>query len=220
MRALERYFPRGQGAGSKMLPATFSIWQASVGEDTVTDFVFLVPLFPLLAFAAIILFLNSRQKLSSSVAIGAVAASWLLSWGIVYEVVSTVLAHKPVEGHAVLPLVWASTGKSLFNIGFMVDGFTAAMLFMVPFVCMLIFIYAQGYMNPPDLQMDPRYSRFFAYVSLFAAGMLMLVVSDNLFTLFVAWEIMGLCSYLLIGFWYEKPSAMNALLPASDADFF
>jgi NADH-quinone oxidoreductase subunit L len=165
--------------------------------------VYLVPLFPLLAFALIVFFTNPNKQLSSTVAIIAIALSWLLSWGIVYQVAAT-----GQGGNLVLP--WIPTGTSIFSIGAMVDGFTAAMLFMVPFVCMLIFIYARGYMNPPDLHTDPLYSRFFAYISLFAAGMLALVIANNLFVLFVAWEIMGLCSYLLIGFWFEKPSAMNA----------
>ena len=83
------------------------------------------------------------------------------------------------------------------------------MLFMVGFVLTMIFIYSSGYMTFPGFQprildkdgLDPRYSRFFAYISLFATGMLGLVVSSNLLMLFVFWEIMGLCSYLLIGFW-------------------
>jgi NADH-quinone oxidoreductase subunit L len=75
------------------------------------------------------------------------------------------------------------------------------MLFMVPFVCLMIFIYSQGYMNLGQPNQDPRYSRFFAYISLFAAGMLGLVVARDMVLLFVSWEIMGLCSYLLIGFW-------------------
>jgi NADH-quinone oxidoreductase subunit L len=165
--------------------------------------VYLVPLFPLLAFALIVFVTNPNKQLSSTIAIVAIAVSWLLSWGIMYQVVST-----GQGGNQIWP--WIPTGTSTFNVGVMVDGFTAAMLFMVPFVCMLIFIYARGYMNPPDLHIDPRYSRFFAYISLFAAGMLTLVIANNLFVLFVAWEIMGLCSYLLIGFWFEKPSAMQA----------
>jgi len=75
---------------------------------------------------------------------------------------------------------------------------------MVPFVCLMIFIYSVGYMGYGTEHVDPSYSRFFAYISLFAAGMLGLAVSENLLTLFISWEIMGLCSYLLIGFWLAK----------------
>jgi len=90
------------------------------------------------------------------------------------------------------------------------------MLFMVPFVCMLIFIYASEYMEGYEAQFG-RYSRFFAYVSLFAAGMLLLVIADNLLLLFMAWEVMGLCSYLLIGFWFEKtyPDEDEVVTPAN-----
>ncbi|RLD03401.1 MAG: NADH-quinone oxidoreductase subunit L, partial [Chloroflexota bacterium] len=75
---------------------------------------------------------------------------------------------------------------------------------MVTIVVLMIFIYSIGYMGYGTDHVDPNYSRFFAYISLFAAGMLGLVISENLLTLFISWEIMGLCSYLLIGFWFEK----------------
>jgi NADH-quinone oxidoreductase subunit L len=100
------------------------------------------------------------------------------------------------------------------------------MLFMSSFLLLMIFIYASGYMSfPPHLGKeqypaayaqgkDPRYSRFMAYISLFAVGMLGLVVSNSLLTFFIFWEVMGLCSYLLIGFWYEKRSAQKASIKA------
>src|SRR5260221_1988752 len=91
----------------------------------------------------------------------------------------------------------------------MLDPLTMIMLFMVPLACLLIFIYSLGYMAH-----DPRNTRFFAYLCLFAGGMLTLVVADNLLLLFIGWEIMGLCSYLLIGFWYEMPSAYRAAIKA------
>ncbi len=160
----------------------------------------LIPAFPLLSFFAIVLFTNPNKRLSSNIAIGAIGLSWLTSWVVVFRVVTT-----PHFEAVSLTLPWMPTGDKIFNLGVMVDPFTAAMLFMVPFVCTMIFVYSQGYMHG-----DPRYSRFFAYVSLFAAGMLGLVVADNLLLAFISWEIMGLCSYLLIGFWFEKPSAMNA----------
>jgi NADH-quinone oxidoreductase subunit L len=160
----------------------------------------LIPALPLLSFFAIVLFTNPNKRLSSNIAIGAIGLSWLISWVIIFQVITT--PHfQPVD----LPLAWMPTGNKIFDIGVMVDPFTAAMLFMVPFVCTMIFVYSQGYMHE-----DPRYSRFFAYVSLFAAGMLGLVVADNLLLAFISWEVMGLCSYLLIGFWFQKPSAMNA----------
>ncbi|NOZ05281.1 MAG: NADH-quinone oxidoreductase subunit L [Chloroflexi bacterium] len=160
----------------------------------------LIPALPLLSFFAIVLFANPNKRLSSNIAIGAIGLSWLISWAVVFRVVTT-----PHFELVDLPLAWMPAGDKILHLGVMVDPFTAIMLFMVPFVCTMIFVYSQGYM-----QGDPRYSRFFAYVSLFTAGMLGLVVADNLLLAFISWEVMGLCSYLLIGFWFEKPSAMNA----------
>jgi len=159
----------------------------------------LIPLIPLLAFAAIVLFTHRRNRLSSNLAIGGIALSTLIAWGVV---LATILGGEQaqVEGWQ-LPVPWLPAGTTVFNTGFAVDGFTAAMLFMVPFVCLMIFIYSQGYMKLGQPDQDPRYARFFAYISLFAAGMLGLVVADNLLLLFISWEVMGLCSYLLIGFW-------------------
>lgn len=162
----------------------------------------LVPLallIPLLAFGVIVLFTNRHNRLSSSLAIGGIALSTLISWGVV---LATILGgeHVQEEGWSVI-IPWLPTGSSVLEVGFAVDGLTAAMLFMVPFVCMMIFIYSQGYMNIGQPNQDPRYARFFAYISLFAAGMIGLVISDNLLFLFIFWEVMGLCSYLLIGFW-------------------
>lgn len=166
-----------------------------------------IPLFPLLAFALIVLWANKNNKLSAGLAIAGLGLSTIISWLIAIVTIASG-EHVQVEGWS-LTIPWLPTGTGVFNMGFAVDGFTAAMLFMVPFVSSLIFIYASEYMEG-----DSRYARFFAYVSLFVSGMLTLVVADNLLLLFIAWEIMGLCSYLLIGFWFEKDSAKKAGLKA------
>ncbi len=170
------------------------------------DWVRLVPLFPFLAFALIILVTKRNQKLSTYLAWAGIGLAWLVSWTIVFKAIAD--PHVLEEGFRA-PLFSIPTGRGLLNLGFQVDPLTTAMLFMVPFVCLMIFIYSKGYMHG-----DANYSRFFAYVSLFATGMLGLIVSDNLLTLYIFWEVMGLCSYLLIGFWFEKPSAMKAGLKA------
>ncbi len=168
--------------------------------------IWLIPLYPLLAFAIIVLGLNPNKKASAGLAIGAITLATVHSWLIVFGLAANYMAH-PHEGWHIggwdLTVPWIPAGFEVFPTGFAVDGFTAAMLFMVPFVCMLIFIYASEYMEGYEAQFG-RYSRFFAYCSLFAAGMLMLVIANNLLLLFIAWEIMGLCSYLLISFWFEK----------------
>jgi NADH-quinone oxidoreductase subunit L len=156
-------------------------------------------LIPLLMFAVIILFTNPNNRLSSGLAIGGIAISTVISWGIV---LATILSGERVwEETWQMSISWLPTGTSVLKIGLEVDSLTAAMLFMVPFVCMVIFIYSQGYMNLGKSNQDPLYARFFAYMSLFAAGMIGLVLSGSLVLLFIFWEIMGLCSYLLIGFW-------------------
>ncbi len=167
--------------------------------DFLFSFTPLIPLFPLLAFAVIVLFTYRYNRLSSDIAIGSIALSTVLAWAVL---LATLLGgeHIQVEGWQ-LRVPWLPAGTTVLDLGFAVDGFTAAMLFMVPFVCLMIFIYSQGYMKLGQPDQDPRYARFFAYISLFAAGMLGLVVARDLVLLFVSWEIMGLCSYLLIGFW-------------------
>ncbi len=191
--------------------------------DGIFNLAWLVPIPPFLAFAAIILYLNPNKKLSARTAIGAAAISWVIGWGIAFAAFFTSEFGKhPVEK----VLFTIPTGGTELAIGYAVDPANALMLFMVPFLLLMIFIYSSGYMTfPGHLDpkeypeaykegKDPRYSRFFAYISLFATGMLGLVVADNLVSFFIFWEIMGLCSYLLIGFWFEKDSAKKAAFKA------
>ena len=183
----------------------------------------LVPIPPFLAFAAIILFLNRNKTVSALTAIGGAALSWLLGWPIAFAVFRNPhYGENPARGI----LYTIPAGQTKLLIGWQIDPANALMLFMATFVMLMIFIYSSGYMTfPPHLKpqkyplafahgKDPRYSRFMAYISLFATGMLGLLVSNSLVTFFVFWEIMGLCSYLLIGFWYEKPTAKAAALKA------
>ena len=123
---------------------------------------------------------------------------------------------------------WLPTGDTSLNIGTWIDPLTAVTLFFVAWTMLAIFVYSVGYHNfgkagdskdrpglPPHAGgIEPMYARFFAFISLFAFGMLALVVTDNLLVLFVGWEIMGFCSYLLIGFWYGKHSAKAAMVKA------
>ena len=123
---------------------------------------------------------------------------------------------------------WLPTGDTSLNVGTWIDPLTAVTLFFVAWTMLAIFVYSVGYHNfgragdskdrpglPPHAGgIEPMYARFFAFISLFAFGMLALVVTDNLLVLFVGWEIMGFCSYLLIGFWYGKDSAKSAMVKA------
>jgi NADH-quinone oxidoreductase subunit L len=150
---------------------------------------------------------NSRV-VSIVVGMAGVVAAWLISLAVVSQAlgVGTGKLGKTVFESSI---DWMATGATQFTMGVLVDPLTTAMLVMVPLACLCIFIYSIGYMAH-----DARQARFFALISLFAGAMLTLVVADNLLLLFVGWEIMGLCSYLLIGFWYEKKSAYEAAIKA------
>jgi NADH-quinone oxidoreductase subunit L len=138
---------------------------------------------------------------------GAISA-WLISWKVALDAfnVGAGTFGREVFGSRI---DWLATGTSSFTLGVLVDPLTVIMLVMVPLAVTMIFIYSIGYMAH-----DPRQSRFFALISLFAGAMLTLVVADNLLLLFVGWEVMGLCSFLLIGFWFEKHTAYRAAVKA------
>ena len=104
---------------------------------------------------------------------------------------------------------WMTVGSLKMEVGFLIDGLTAMMMCVVTFVSLMVHIYTIGYMEE-----DEGYNRFFAYISLFTFSMLMLVMSNNMLQLFFGWEAVGLVSYLLIGFWFNKPSAIFANMKA------
>src|SRR3954447_19775170 len=104
---------------------------------------------------------------------------------------------------------WMTSGDTRFEVGFLIDRLTATMMVVVSFVSLMVHIYTIGYMHD-----DPGYQRFFSYISLFTFSMLMLVMSNNFLQLFFGWEAVGLVSYLLIGFWYTRPTAIYANLKA------
>src|SRR6266508_470915 len=104
---------------------------------------------------------------------------------------------------------WLTSGGTRFEIGFLIDRLSALMMVVVTFVSLMVHVYTIGYMAE-----DPGYQRFFAYISLFTFSMLMLVMANNFLQLFFGWEAVGLLSYLLIGFWYTRESAIFANLKA------
>ncbi|HEU0294074.1 MAG TPA: NADH-quinone oxidoreductase subunit L [Anaerolineales bacterium] len=205
--------------------------------ETIELLTWLIPLPPVLAFFLIVLFTNRSKALSHTIAVGAALLSWLGSMIVFVQALGVEhLGEHPFESS----IPWLPTGDTWFRIGVLVDPLTAVTLFFVAWTVLMIFLYSVGYHNygqpegdhdqkglPPHgatveehghkhvvPSVEPMYSRFFAFIGLFAFGMFTLVVSDNLLTLFVGWEIMGLCSYLLIGFWYAKPSARDAAVKA------
>ena len=133
-----------------------------------------------------------------------VGLSFLLSCVVFKRIL---LDHEPAYNANLY--TWLSTGGIDFHIGFLVDQLTATMMVTVTFVSWMVHIYTIGYMHD-----DPGYQRFFAYISLFTFSMLMLVMANNFLQLFFGWEAVGLVSYLLIGFWYTRPTAIYANLKA------
>lgn len=160
------------------------------------DYAYLIPLFPLITFVIVIFFSRILKERSAILAIFMMILSSIASCVVLIQVIR--------GGDKIVNFIWASAGIDLF-VGFTVDSLSAMMLFVVSVVSCLIHIYSVGYMKD-----DKRYPRFFAYLSLFTSAMLSLVLSNNLMELYVFWELVGLCSYLLIGFWFEKPQAARA----------
>ena len=206
--------------------------------EVIKTLIWLIPLPPVLAFFLIVLFTNKSKALSHTIGVGAAALSWL---GSMVVFVSALGTHELGKQPFTASIPWFPTGYTTFNIGVLIDPLGAAVLFFVAWTIFMIFLYSVGYQNfgqpkgdhdqpgfPPHgatvtdehghthmvPSVEPMYSRFFAFLGLFAFGMYTLVISDNLLTLFVGWEIMGLCSYLLIGFWYGKKSARDAAIKA------
>ena len=132
--------------------------------------------------------------------------------GVAIAFVASVIIFRDVQaGHAFNGPVytWLTSGEYRFEVGFLIDSLTTTMMLVVTFVSLMVHIYTIGYMHE-----DPGYNRFFSYISLFTFSMLMLVMSNNFMQLFFGWEAVGLVSYLLIGFWYTRPTAIFANMKA------
>jgi NADH-quinone oxidoreductase subunit L len=163
----------------------------------------LIVLLPLLA--AIIVGLFGRQlprAMAHIITIAGVGAAFVLS----SYVLKNTLDGYAFNGNL---YTWLQSGDLQFNVGFLIDNLSAMMMVVVTFVSLMVHIYTIGYMAE-----DPGYTRFFSYISLFTFAMLMLVMSNNFMQLFFGWEAVGLVSYLLIGFWYTRPTAIYANLKA------
>ena len=163
----------------------------------------LVPLAPLAG--ALIAGLGGR-------AIGRAGAHWAAILGVTVALVASVVIFVDVMHGNVFNgsvYTWLTSGETRFEIGFLIDRLTVFMMVVVSFVSLMVHIYTIGYMAD-----DPGYQRFFSYTALFTFSMLMLVMANNFLQLFFGWEAVGLVSYLLIGFWYTRPTAIFANLKA------
>lgn len=162
----------------------------------------LIPLLPAISFVIIGMVTRSYGKLSAAIAVSMSTISFLLAVGVTLAVVASNIT---VDAPFVQKLSWFHIGSVNISMGVLIDPLTAMMLMVVTTVSLLVQIYSCGYMEG-----DPGYGRFFAFLSLFAGSMLGLVLAVNFLQMYFFWELVGLCSYLLIGFYYYKISAREA----------
>jgi NADH-quinone oxidoreductase subunit L len=167
------------------------------------QYLWLIPALPLVAAGLTALAKQKHRHFAATLAIGAMSLSLVLACAAFVE--ALLHSGSAVVVHQVHNFRWFQFGDSWLELGWVLDPLTAVMLVMVSFVGLLIFIYSVGYMAH-----DENFTRFFCFLSLFAAAMLGVIIANNLLLLFICWELVGLTSYLLIGFWYHKPSAAAA----------
>jgi NADH-quinone oxidoreductase subunit L len=168
-------------------------------SDWVINHIWLIPIVPLVASVLILSLNNSRRSAAAAIAVTAEAIALLLA-------LAAFLPTLQAPGfHAIQNFTWFTFGDQALRIGFILDPLTAVMLLMITSVALCIFIFSIGYMAA-----DKNFVRFFAYLSFFTAAMLGVIVANSLLLLFVCWELVGLASYLLIGFWIERPNAAAA----------
>lgn len=166
------------------------------------QYAWLLPLLPLLAFAVTGLFTGRSKNLTVGIVVAVFAVNLIIASGIGLEVLGgAATMDNPIE----YGVEWLAIGDFSIELGFLIDPLTAMMLFVVMVVATLVAIYSIGYMHG-----DPGTPRFFSYLSLFVFSMLLLVVANNYFFIFFGWEMVGLCSYLLIGYYYDTDSAARA----------
>ena len=163
------------------------------------SYIWLIPTLPVVGLLLILIVTFRRPRISGYLGILAIGAALVLS----LAALSTLLgAGEAGRGPFVSTFEWYRAGTATFDLGFIFDPLAAAMLVVVTFVSLLVHIYSQGYMDG-----DPGYSRFYVYLGLFTTSMLGLVLSPNFLQMYVFWELVGLSSYLLIGFWWYRPAA-------------
>jgi NADH-quinone oxidoreductase subunit L len=174
----------------------------SAASAGIAEKAWLIPLLPALSFLVILFFGKKLPKGGSESGILAVGVSFVLSVLVAIEWIGD---HVVVDQH----WVWWTNGHAEITIGQHVDGLTAMMFVVVTFVSLMVHIYSTGYMHG-----DVRFTYFFAALSLFTASMLFMVLADNLLQLMIGWELVGLCSFMLIGHWFEEKNNSSAALKA------
>ena len=182
-----------------------SVLAVSAFDRDLDDMLLLIPLLPFLGFLVNASFGRRLSKSASgAIACGGMIASFLVSGAAVWQLVSL-----PPESRVIASTVftWITSGDFSVDFALRLDPLSAVMILVVTGIGSLIHIYSTAYMHE---ERDSEYARYFSYLNLFAAFMLVLVLGANFLVMFIGWEGVGLCSYLLIGFWFEKKSASDA----------
>src|SRR5215210_4268683 len=169
------------------------------------DKAWLIPLLPALSFLVILFFGKRLPKKGAEVGITALSASFVIALLGALEWIGKEVPREPVLAHH----EWFELGGIQFGAGMHIDGLAVMMLVVVTFISLMVHIYSTGYMHG-----DRRYTYFYAALSLFTASMLLLVVADNSLQFLVGWELVGLCSFMLIGHWWEEQENSNAAMKA------
>jgi len=173
--------------------------------EAIYQYAWLIPVLPLVGAMLVGLGLisanqatNRLRQLNAVFVISLMGAATALSFAILWS---------QIQGHApyTRTLEWAAAGNFHLSMGYTIDHLTAMMLVVVTTVALLVMVYTDGYMAH-----DPGYVRFYSYLSLFGSSMLGLVVSPNIVQIYIFWELVGMCSYLLVGFWYDRKAAADA----------
>jgi NAD(P)H-quinone oxidoreductase subunit 5 len=173
--------------------------------EAIYQYAWLIPVLPLVGAMLVGLGLisanqatNRLRQLNAVFVISLMGAATALSFAILWS---------QIQGHApyTRTLEWAAAGNFHLSMGYTIDHLTAMMLVVVTTVALLVMVYTDGYMAH-----DPGYVRFYSYLSLFGSSMLGLVVSPNIIQIYIFWELVGMCSYLLVGFWYDRKAAADA----------
>jgi NADH-quinone oxidoreductase subunit L len=194
-----------------MLAAATEMTETVLSSGWFLENAWLIPIIPAISFALIIFFGKRMPKKGSEFGVASMLGALVLSAGAAYQWIQRVNGAE--EGSYIAPIVktwtwWQNEGVSL-GIGQHVDGLTVTILLVVAFISSLVQIYSLEY-----LRGDRRYTHFFASLTLFSAGMLNMVVAENMIQLILGWEIMGLCSFMLIGHWWEEGANSRAALKA------
>ncbi|MEM9218599.1 MAG: NAD(P)H-quinone oxidoreductase subunit 5 [Cyanobacteria bacterium P01_F01_bin.150] len=173
--------------------------------ELIYQYAWLIPVFPLLGAAVIGVGLiaygkaiSKKRSLCSAFIVSLIGTGMVISFSLL---ISQLQGHEPY----LRTFEWASAGDFHLTMGYTIDHISSLMLVIVTTVAFLVMIYTDGYMAH-----DPGYIRFYSYLSLFSSSMLGLVISPNLVQIYIFWELVGMCSYLLIGFWYDRKAAANA----------